>query len=92
MNTDHFASACPHCGARGSVHGPSPLWKLAIIPAWVTMALMVCGIALLGPMNIPLLPVVLFGGICLLSSVHARAGEEPECGSCGKIARPVASV
>lgn len=63
-----------------------------MIPAWITMAVMVAGIALLGPMNIPLLPVVLFGGICLLSSVHARAGEEPECGSCGKIARPVASV
>jgi len=51
------------------------------------MALMVCGIALLGPMNIPLLPVVVFGGICLLSSVHRNASEEPECGSCGKIAR-----
>lgn len=58
-----------------------------MVPAWVTMALMVCGISLLGPMSIPLLPVVLFGGICLLSSVHARASEVPECGSCGKIAR-----
>lgn len=68
---------------------PSVLWKLAVVPAWLTMATMILGIALLGPMNIPLLPVVFFGGICLLSSVHAKAGEVPECGACGKIAQVV---
>jgi hypothetical protein len=32
-------------------------------------------------------PFLLFGGACLLSALHAKAGEEPTCTACGKIAQ-----
>lgn len=78
---------CAHCGQRAVVR-PSALWRLAIVPAWATLAVMVFGAGLVGPLIMFLVPPLLVGGISLLSVVHARASAPAECSACGKIAAP----
>ena len=81
------ASVCAHCGAA-KVTSASALWRLAIVPAWATVGLMVLGAGMVGPFVLFLIPPLLFGGASLLSLVHGRASAPAECEACGKIATP----
>ncbi len=84
---DHSHGDCPSCGRSATVARPSALWRLALVPAWIACAAMVlCG-SMLGFGMLGVLPIVLGGGACLLSALHAKASEEPTCTACGKIAR-----
>src|SRR5688572_7397479 len=83
---DHSHGDCPNCGRSATVARPSRLWRLLLVPAWLSCAAMVFGSAMLGFGMLMVLPFVLGGGACLLSALHARASEEPTCEACGKIA------
>lgn len=77
--------SCPHCGAL-AVRRPSPLWRLAVVPAWIVSGLMVLGAGMIGPFILVVVPLLFAGGVGLLSTVHAQASAPPECEACGKIA------
>jgi hypothetical protein len=83
---DHSHGDCPNCGRSATVARPSRAWRLLLVPAWMTCAAMVFGSAMLGFGMLMVLPLVLGGGACLLSALHAKASEEPTCEACGKIA------
>ena len=84
---DHSHGDCPSCGRSATVARPSPLWRLALVPAWIACAAMVVASSMLGFGLLMVAPFVLAGGACLLSALHAKASEEPVCLACGKIAR-----
>ena len=84
---DHSHGDCPSCGRSATVARPSPLGRLALVPAWMACAAMVLASSMLGFGLLMVAPFVLGGGACLLSALHAKASEEPVCLACGKIAR-----
>ncbi len=78
-----MTARCPHCNAV-AVTLPNPLWRVAHAGAWGYAGLSVLGASLIGPMIIGIIPVLLFGGVCLLSETHRRAHATPCCDACGR--------
>jgi hypothetical protein len=75
---------CPHCNAH-AVRRPSNLWKLAHAGAWAYAALSVLGASLVGPFIVALVPMLLFGGTCLLAETHRRATAPAVCDACDRL-------
>ncbi len=74
---------CPHCDAL-AVGRPHPLWPLAQVCAWGYAFVSVLGASLVGPFIVGLVPLLLFGGVCLISETHRRAGAPASCRACGR--------
>ena len=81
----HHATNCPHCHAHGTVHTPSPLWRVGLGLAWLAVAAQVLCIGLIGPFILVLGPIVALSGAGLLAFLHGKAGEPATCEACGKI-------
>jgi hypothetical protein len=76
---------CPHCHAHASVQGPSSVWWALHAAGWAYAFGSVLGASLTGPIIVGLLPPLFAGGACLISASYAKASQEPECASCGKM-------
>lgn len=74
---------CPHCDALAVVR-PHPLWRVGQVGAWVYAFVSVLGASLVGPFIVGLIPLLLLGGVCLISETHRRAGAPASCGACGR--------
>ncbi|PRQ07785.1 DUF1129 domain-containing protein [Enhygromyxa salina] len=76
---------CPHCQA--DVPEPPSLWlRIGVISgAWVLALLYVFGIALLGPVAIPVLPLFVLAGMAIVTEAYRFADADLACGRCRKL-------
>ena len=83
MNT--HADHCPHCHAALPPTLPRALRVAVVAAAWTLTMGLVFGGALLGPLVILVLPLLIPGGIGLITAAHTWAFADQVCETCGKL-------
>lgn len=83
MNT--HAEHCPHCHADLPETLPRALRLAVVAAAWTLTMGLVFGGALLGPLVILVLPLLIPGGMGLITAAHTWAFADLECEACGKL-------
>lgn len=81
----HNPTHCPHCQAV--VPRQPSRWRrdAVVVLAWLVAITAVFGSALLGPINIGILPIFIPATICMVSGAHIWAYPDVICDACGKL-------
>ncbi len=79
------SNECAHCGARNTLVGPHPAWKLGVLASWGTLAVSLIGCAMCGlGFALGFLPFYFAVMACLIGAVHTMAFQDTFCDDCGK--------